>query len=275
MSNSIFGLEGKSALVIGGGQGMGESTVMQLVNAGCNVAVLDLEMSRAEAVAAKVKAAGRKSMAISVNVLDDAALKDAIAKVDKEMGGLDAMASIIGMAGWSRLVDMTEASWDMDQNRNLRYFFIAAREVAKSMMARKRPGSIVCITSIDGVRSAPYHASYGAAKAGLISLVKSMSIEWGEAGIRVNAVAPGAIVTPRIPLRPGEMERAMTKGVPMARRGTTDDIGKAALFFLSAQSSYVTGQTLAVDGGYLAASLLDYAAIINSMEPGGTLGVKS
>ena len=275
MSNSIFGLEGKSALVIGGGQGMGESTVMQLVNAGCNVAVLDLEMSRAEAVAAKVKAAGRKSMAISVNVLDDAALKDAIAKVDKEMGGLDAMASIIGMAGWSRLVDMTEASWDMDQNRNLRYFFIAAREVAKSMMARKRPGSIVCITSIDGVRSAPYHASYGAAKAGLISLVKSMSIEWGEAGIRVNAVAPGAIVTPRIPMRPGEMERAMTKGVPMARRGTTDDIGKAALFFLSAQSSYVTGQTLAVDGGYLAASLLDYAAIINSMEPGGTLGVKS
>ena len=275
MSNSIFGLEGKSALVIGGGQGMGESTVMQLVNAGCNVAVLDLEMSRAEAVAAKVKAAGRKSMAISVNVLDDAALKDAVAKVDKEMGGIDAMASIIGMAGWSRLVDMSEANWDMDQNRNLRYFFIAAREVAKSMMARKKPGSIVCITSIDGVRSAPYHASYGAAKAGLISLVKSMSIEWGEAGIRVNAVAPGAIVTPRIPMRPGEMERAMTKGVPMARRGTTDDIGKAALFFLSAQSSYVTGQTLAVDGGYLAASLLDYAAIINSMEPGGTLGVKS
>lgn len=274
MSNSLFGLEGKSALVIGGGQGMGESTVMQLVSAGCNVAVLDLEISRAEAVAAKVKTAGRKSMAISVNVLDDAALKDAIARVDREMGGLDAMASIIGMAGWSRLVDMSEKIWDMDQNRNLRYFFIAAREVAKSMMARKKPGSIVCITSIDGVRSAPYHASYGAAKAGLISLVKSMGIEWAEAGIRVNAIAPGVIVTPRIPLGDAARELAMTRGVPMGKRGNTDDIGKAALFFLSNQSSYVTGQTLAVDGGYLGASLVDYASIMSSMEAGGTLGVK-
>ena len=274
MSNSVFGLEGKNALVIGGGQGMGESTVMQLANAGANVTVLDLELSRAEAVAAKVKALGRKSWAVSADVLNDAALKAVIAKADADMGGIDAMASIIGMAGWSRLVDMSEETWDMDQNRNLRYFFIAAREVAKTMLKRKKPGSIVCITSIDGVRSAPYHASYGAAKAGLVSLVKSMSIEWGEAGIRVNAVAPGAIVTPRIPEGNVERERAMTQGVPMHRRGTTDDIGKAALFFLSAQSSYVTGQTLAVDGGYLAAALLDYEAIINSMQPGGTLGVK-
>jgi NAD(P)-dependent dehydrogenase (short-subunit alcohol dehydrogenase family) len=253
MSNSVFGLEGKNALVIGGGQGMGESTVMQLANAGANVTVLDLDLSRAEAVAAKVKALGRKSWAVSADVLNDAALKAVIAKADADMGGIDAMASIIGMAGWSRLVDMTEEFWDMDQNRNVRYFFIAAREVAKTMLKRKKPGSIVCITSIDGVRSAPYHASYGAAKAGLVSLVKSMSIEWGEAGIRVNAVAPGAIVTPRIPEGDVARERAMTQGVPMHRRGTTDDIGKAALFFLSAQSSYVTGQTLAVDGGYLAA----------------------
>jgi NAD(P)-dependent dehydrogenase (short-subunit alcohol dehydrogenase family) len=274
MSNSVFGLEGKNALVIGGGQGMGESTVMQLANAGANVTVLDLDLSRAEAVAAKVKALGRKSWAVSADVLNDAALKAVIAKADADMGGIDAMASIIGMAGWSRLVDMTEEFWDMDQNRNVRYFFIAAREVAKTMLKRKKPGSIVCITSIDGVRSAPYHASYGAAKAGLVSLVKSMSIEWGEAGIRVNAVAPGAIVTPRIPEGDVARERAMTQGVPMHRRGTTDDIGKAALFFLSAQSSYVTGQTLAVDGGYLAAALLDYEAIINSMQPGGTLGVK-
>ena len=107
MSNSLFGLEGKNALVIGGGQGMGESTVMQLANAGANVTVLDLELPRAEAVAARVKALGRKSWAVSANVLDDAALKAVIAKVDADMGGIDAMASIIGMAGWSRLVDMT------------------------------------------------------------------------------------------------------------------------------------------------------------------------
>ena len=84
MSNSVFGLEGKNALVIGGGQGMGEATVMQLANAGANVTVLDLEMSRAEAIAAKVKALGRKSWAVSANVLDDAALKAVIAKVDAD-----------------------------------------------------------------------------------------------------------------------------------------------------------------------------------------------
>jgi NAD(P)-dependent dehydrogenase (short-subunit alcohol dehydrogenase family) len=200
MSNSVFGLEGKNALVIGGGQGMGEATVMQLANAGANVTVLDLEMSRAEAIAAKVKALGRKSWAVSANVLDDAALKAVIAKVDADMGGIDVMASIIGMAGWSKLVDMSEDLWDLEQNRNLRYFFIAARETAKSMMKHKKEGSIVCITSIDGVRSAPYHAAYGAAKAGLIGLMKSMAAEWAIDGIRVNAVAPGVIITPRIPL---------------------------------------------------------------------------
>lgn len=274
MSNAVFGLEGKNALVIGGGQGMGEATVMQLANAGANVTVLDLEMSRAEAIAAKVKAAGRKSWAVSVNVLDDAALKAIIAKVDADMGGIDVMASIIGMAGWSRLVDMSEDLWDLEQNRNLRYFFIAARETAKSMMKHKKEGSIVCITSIDGVRSAPYHGAYGAAKAGLIGLMKSMAAEWAPDGIRVNAVAPGVIITPRIPLGNPERERAMTQGVPMGKRGTTDDIGRAALFFLSSQSRYITGQTLAVDGGYLAAPLADYAAIFNSMKPGAVFGDK-
>jgi len=273
MSNSIFGLEGKNALVIGGGQGMGESTVMRLAEAGANVTVLDLEISRAEAVAAKARAFGGKTWAVSANVLDDAALNAIIARIDADMGGIDSMASIVGMAGWNRLVDMSEAHWDMDQGRNLRYFFIAAREVAKSMMKRKKTGSIVAITSIDGVRSAPYHAAYGAAKAGLVGLVKSMAAEWGGDGIRVNVVAPGSIVTPRVPVVDAAGERAMSHGVPMGKRGTTDDIAKAVLFFVSEQSSYVTGQMLAVDGGYLAAPLFDYEGIFNSLKPGSTFGL--
>ena len=119
----------------------------------------------------------------------------------------------------------------------------------------------------------PFHASYGAAKAGLVNLVRTFAVEWAQHGIRVNAVAPGGIVTPRIPLRAPDEERKTMGLTPMARRGTTDDIGKALLFFLSGLSPYVSGQTLAVDGGYLAASLFDYGAILQQASGGGTLGL--
>jgi len=273
MNTSVFGLEGKSAIVLGGGQGMGEATAMQLARAGCNVAILDFDVGRAEAVAARVKAEGRKSVAIVADVLDDARLKAAIAQAEQAMGGIDVMASIIGMAGWSRLEDMTEATWDLDHRRNLRYFFIAAKEVAAGMLKRKQPGALLGIASVDGVRSAPYHASYGAAKAGLLNLVRTMAVEWSPRGIRVNVIAPGAIVTPRIPVRQDGTESVMSKGVPMGRRGTTDEIAKAALFFLSDMASYVSGQWLAVDGGYLSAQVFEYEHVIREVgDRGGTLG---
>ena len=180
------------------------------------------------------------------------------------------------MAAWARLTDMTTDIWDLDHRRNLRYFFIAAREVARSLIARDAPGSIVCVTSIDGIRSAAGHASYGAAKAGLVNLVKTMTAEWAGNGIRVNAVAPGAMITPRIPERSPEEEREMMTTVPMHRRGTTDDIGKAVLFFLSDLSTYVSGQTLAVDGGFTAVGPIDYTAnlpLVDVSGPGGTIGV--
>ena len=162
------------------------------------------------------------------------------------------MASIIGMAAWGLLVDIDMATWDEDQNRNLRYFFLAAREVARSLMARQVSGSIVAVSSVDGMRSAPHHGSYGAAKAGLVNLNRTMAAEWSPYGIRANVVAPGPIVTPRIPHRGDAEERKMMVNVPMHRRGTVDDIAKAIAFFLSDMSPYVTGQTLAVDGGSLA-----------------------
>ena len=102
------------------------------------------------------------------------------------------------------------------------------------------------------MRSAPNHGSYGAAKAGLINLVRTMAVEWSPYGVRVNVVAPGPIVTPRIPFRGTDEERKMMVNVPMHRRGTVDDIGKAITFFLSDMAGYVTGQVLAVDGGSLA-----------------------
>jgi NAD(P)-dependent dehydrogenase (short-subunit alcohol dehydrogenase family) len=271
MASSMFGLEGKRALVLGGGLGMGEATVRMLAELGCDVAVADIIPERAERVASAVASEwGVKSLPVIVDVTDDAGLVDAIARTEREFGPIDRLATIVGMAAWSPIAEMTLETWDLDHRRNLRYFFVAAREVGRSMLRRNSPGAMVCVVSIDGIRSAPYHASYGAAKAGLVSLVKSMSAEWAEYGIRVNAVAPGAMITPRIPDRGPEIERQSMATVPMRRRGQVQDIAKAATFFLSDLSAYVTGQTLAVDGGFLSVGPLQYQ--MPQMAPGGTMG---
>jgi 3-oxoacyl-[acyl-carrier protein] reductase len=176
------------------------------------------------------------------------------------------------MAGWAPITEMTTEVWDQDHARNLRYVFIAAREFARSLIARGAHGSLVTIASVDGLRSARNHAAYGAAKAGLANLVRTMAQEWAPHGIRANCVAPGAVVTPRLPLESPDQEAAGMAMVPMQRRGTTAEIAKAVTFFLSDMATYVTGQTLAVDGGYLAAG--GFSAKLPA-PVGGTLGVSA
>ncbi len=271
MVESPLGLEGRHVLIVGGGQGMGEATARLLASQGCNLTLLDIELDRAERVCGEVRKAGVRANPVQADVLDEGSLVAAIARTEADFGPLDGLVTIIGMAAWAPIVEMTSEVWDQDHNRNLRYFFIAARELAKSLLARGVPGSIVCIASVDGLRSARNHASYGAAKAGLVNLVKTMAHEWSGDGIRVNCVAPGAIVTPRVPRGPDEVERAAMVSVPMARRGTTSEIANAVTFFLSDMASYVTGQTLAVDGGYLAAG--GFGMSDQKVPVGGTMGV--
>jgi 3-oxoacyl-[acyl-carrier protein] reductase len=266
----LFGLKGKRIMVIGGGQGMGEATVRLITSLGGSVAIVDIEPERAQRLASDVQSEGVTAFPISFDVTDEAAAVSGIATIEREFGPLDGMASIVGMAGWASVVEMTSEIWDRDHQRNLRYFFIAAREVARSLLRRNASGSIVAVASVDGIRSAPNHASYGAAKAGLISLAKTMAVEWGDDGIRVNVVAPGGIVTPRVPVTDAAAERESMVLLPMRRRGTTQDIAKAIVYFLSDMSPYVTGQTLAVDGGYTAAGVFKSK---HAVRPGTTLGV--
>jgi 3-oxoacyl-[acyl-carrier protein] reductase len=268
---SLFGMEGKRILVLGGGQGMGEATVRLLISLGAHVAVVDREQDRAARVAAEVTRSGATVLPFSFDVLDDDVLVAGIARIEREFGSLDGMVTVIGMAAWSSLIDLDMQTWDLDHNRNLRYFFLAAREVARSLLKREAPGSIVCVSSVDGIRSAPLHGAYGAAKAGLINLARTMAEEWSPHRIRVNVVAAGAIVTPRVPYTGDEGEARMMARVPMRRRGSVDEIARALVFFLSDLSSYVTGQTLAVDGGYTAATLFDLS--LNASPTQGAQGI--
>jgi 3-oxoacyl-[acyl-carrier protein] reductase len=255
MESTFFGLTGKKALIIGAGQGMGESSALFLARAGCDVALVDLIPERADAVGEKITALGGRSITITGNVLDDAQIPLIVAEAESTLGGLDAMVSIVGAAVWASLLETTANIWDDQMRMNLRYFFLVAKEVARSLVRRGQPGAIVGIASVDGQRAAPMRGAYGAAKAGLISLVQTMAVEWAPHGIRVNAIAPGHIVTPRLYDTPRRAELYAASLLPMRRRGTPDDIGRAALFLASDMARYITGTTLDVDGGLLAANL--------------------
>jgi NAD(P)-dependent dehydrogenase (short-subunit alcohol dehydrogenase family) len=151
-------------------------------------------------------------------------------------------------------LDYPESLWDEQFAVNVKYVFFACQAAAKAMIARGRGGCIVNLASISGVGNSPGHVAYGAAKAGLMNLTRSLAVEWAEHGIRVNAVAPGATATPRIAgwydANP-ELAENFYAAVPLGRIGRTDDIANAVVFMASDLSAYVTGQTLVVDGGLM------------------------
>jgi len=252
---SLFGLTGKKALIIGGGQGMGEASARFLARAGCDVALVDLVSERAEQVAGTVKGLGVKAVTVIGDVLQDGEILRIVAEAEEKLNGIDRMISIVGAATFGSLLETSAAVWDQQMQLNLRYFFLIAKEVAGVMIKRGSGGRIVGIASVDGQRASPMRGAYGAAKAGLISIVQTMAVEWAPHGISVNAIAPGHIVTPRLFDTPRRVEGYANSLIPLRRRGTTDDIGKAALFLLSDLAAYVNGTTLDVDGGLLSQNL--------------------
>jgi NAD(P)-dependent dehydrogenase (short-subunit alcohol dehydrogenase family) len=246
-------VKGRVAIVWGGGAGMGEATVKQLAAAGCLIGVVDLDGPAAERVAAAVIADGGKAFAVQADVRDEAQVQAAVTAISGALGCPTLSASVVGVALFKPLLEMTGADWDSDQTRNLRPAFLIGRAVAAEMRKAGKTGAIAFVASISGIQSAYSHASYGAAKAGLRSLVQSMALEWAPYGIRVNAVAPGPIRTVRISALPGAVESSRRR-VPLGRMGEIDEIALPLLFLLSDMASFMTGQTIVADGGWLLAT---------------------
>lgn len=263
MSVDFLGLRGKTAIVWGGGAGMGEDTATRLAQAGCNIAVVDMDYSRAQAVAEKLAGDGIQTYATEANATEAAQVDDAVRATENELGPIDVMATVIGIGVWSTILEMTPEQWSDSHKLNLTSFFLPARAVARSMIEGGRPGAITCVASVSGLTSAPAHAGYGAAKAGLINLVRTMALEWGQHNIRVNAIAPGGVETPRIQMGEAALNR-FNEMIPLGRPGTTDDMAKAILFLLSDLASYVTGHTLPVDGGWGSTFLMHPANSVKS-----------
>lgn len=254
--DDLFGLKGKTALILGAGQGIGEATALMLASQGCNVVCVDVDRARAEAIADQVRQAGVQAAGLVGDILDDDQLARIVADAEAAFGGLDVLITVVGSTAFRPLLETSAEDWDKEQRINIRYVFLAAKAFAARRAEDGRGGAITVVASVSGVMAAPRHAPYGAAKAGLIHLVKSMATEWAPLGIRVNAVAPGSIITPRLPDTEEWRDQIARSAHPMQRRGTVDEIAGPVVFLSSRLASYVTGQTLASDGGLTIANIM-------------------
>lgn len=240
-------VDGRTFVVAGAGVGMGRMTSHALAQAGARTVVCaDIEPGRAEEIAAEIGPCG---VPWTGDVTKRAGAADLVATAEAVNGRIDGLVDIIGMAKWESILDMTDETFDREIEINLRHAFLLSQETGRRM-ARTGGGTMVFIASVSGLTAAPMHAGYGAAKAGLMAWVQSLSEELGPHGIRANAVAPGTVLSPRMDAVFTQQQRdAISANAPMGRIGTTSEIASAALFLSSDLSSYITGRTVVVDGG--------------------------
>jgi NAD(P)-dependent dehydrogenase (short-subunit alcohol dehydrogenase family) len=244
----LFGLRERRALVVGGGFGMGRRSALLLANVGAHVAIVDRDSERAQNVAREIVALGRRGVATAADVTSEADAQRAVAEASGGLGGLDVLVNVVGLSQSASLLDLPAEQLDAAFAHNFRQHLYVATAFARAFDAER--GAIVMVNSTAGVRAALNRAAYGASKAALASLTVTMALEWGPRGIRVNGVAPGITRTDRS-AHSAENETRLSVNIPLRRIGDQMDVAKTILFLASDLASYVTGQTLVVDGGAL------------------------
>ncbi len=250
MPRDLLGMDGKTAIVVGaGGGGIGTAIAAKLASAGAHVVAVDIEASRLADAEKAIHEVGGRCTALVVDARDRSEVERLVARAD-EAGDLFGLVNVVGglpIDRWERLLHYEDETFNTVLDTNLRCAFLTSQVLAQHLQGRDAAGSIVQIASISALQGMPFGAAYSAAKAALISLMRTMALEWGPLGIRVNAVAPGTIRVPRN--QAGDDPERDRTILPLGRRGAPSDIAGAVLFLLSDLAQWVTGQVLAVDGG--------------------------
>jgi NAD(P)-dependent dehydrogenase (short-subunit alcohol dehydrogenase family) len=250
----MFDLSGKTAVITGGGRGVGRGITMAMATAGANVVIAGRSPGPLESAAAEARELGVQAVPVTADVTVRADLDRLVTAGQRLTGTLDCWINNAGSAragDVGPLIDLREDQWDAVTDLNLKWAFFACQAAARVMPAG---GSIINISSRSGSQPNPMTGHYGAAKAGLENLTATMAVEWGHLGIRVNAVAPGLVLTPESQADGGSMSRPsrvrrQAETVPLRRLGQVLDIGWPCVFLASDEAAWITGETIQVTGG--------------------------
>jgi NAD(P)-dependent dehydrogenase (short-subunit alcohol dehydrogenase family) len=247
-------LQGRVTAITGGALGIGRATARLFAAEGATVAIGDIDAAGADLVAKEIRGGGGRALAMGVDVGDSGQVQAFVERVVAEHGRLDVMFANAGIAHSAPFLEHPETDWHRVIRVNLTGVFLTC-QIAARQMAKQGGGRIIATASINGFRGVENLVGYNVAKAGVIELTKTMAVELAKHHIAVNAIAPAQIDTRLTRSLPEEARQRRVARIPMARFGEVDEVAKAALFLASDDAAFITGHTLAVDGGYLAGGL--------------------
>jgi len=241
-------LDGKVAVITGGGSGIGAETSRLFASEGARVAILDCDHSKAAAVAAAIPGA----LAVPCDVTLEEQVRGVMDRIHSQFGRVDVLFNCAGVATRYPVTEQDEPGWQRVMDINVKGAFLSSKHAIPHFPSRG--GSIIHTSSVTGITGVRNRSAYSAAKGALIALTRSMALDYAARGIRVNCVCPGFVRTPLISALLADSERARRLVLlhPLGRLGEPEDIARAVLFLASAESAWMTGQSLVVDGGFSA-----------------------
>jgi len=241
-------LKDKVALITGGARGIGKAVALLFAQEGADIVIGDVNIEEAGKTCLEIEALGRKSLALQMDVTDYDKCQEAINKILDKFGKVDILVNNAGITKDNLLLRMSQTEWDVVLNVNLKGSFNCIKAVSRPMI-KQRQGRIINIASIIGIIGNPGQANYSASKAGIIALTKTAAKELASRNINVNAVAPGFIQTEMTAGLAEDLKEKMKQAIPLNKFGSPNDVAAVCLFLASEESSYITGQTIVVDGG--------------------------
>jgi NAD(P)-dependent dehydrogenase (short-subunit alcohol dehydrogenase family) len=253
MEKKLLNLDGRIIVVTGAaGGGIGTSATRMLAEVGATVVAVSRSREKLDKNIAPLVAQGLSIVPLVADTSTDEGVAATMEQVRRTKGTLYGLANVAGGAAgstWMRATRVSRADWRALFNQNLETMFFMSQAVAAELRDKRLPGSIVSVSSISGMNSAPFHLAYGAAKAAIVAVTRTLAVELALDNIRVNAIAPGTTLTPGAGAYIEDDPERDRRAIAMGRRAHADEQAGAILFFLSELSTYITGQTVLVDGG--------------------------